>query len=108
MASTHGSLDAKERKRILDEFRNGTSRILITTDLLARGIDVQHVSIVINYDLPVNLESYLHRIGRSGRFGRKGLAINFVRDEDAKLLHEIERFYDTEIAEMPADIGGIM
>jgi superfamily II DNA/RNA helicase len=61
----------------LQEFRNGASRVLITTDLLARGIDVQHVSIVINFDLPKNLENYLHRIGRSGRFGRKGLAINF-------------------------------
>jgi superfamily II DNA/RNA helicase len=108
VASTHGSLDSAERKRILDDFRNGTCRILITTDLLARGIDVQHVSIVINYDLPSNLENYLHRIGRSGRFGRKGLAINFVRDEDARLLHEIERFYDTSIEEMPADINGIV
>ena len=108
VASTHGSLDSGERKRILDNFRNGSCRILITTDLLARGIDVQHVSIVINYDLPVNLENYLHRIGRSGRFGRKGLALNFVRDEDAKILHEIETFYETKIDEMPENITGLV
>lgn len=108
VASTHGSLDSAERKRVLDQFREGSSRVLITTDLLARGIDVQHVSIVINYDLPSNLENYLHRIGRSGRFGRKGLAINFVRNEDVTLLREIEKFYDTEIEEMPSDIGSLI
>lgn len=108
VASTHGSLDSAERKKILDGFRDGTCRILITTDLLARGIDVQHVSIVINFDLPTNLENYLHRIGRSGRFGRKGLAINFVRDEDVRTLQDIERFYDTKIEEMPADINGLV
>lgn len=78
--------------------------MLITTDLLARGIDVQHVSIVINFDLPKNLENYLHRIGRSGRFGRKGLAINFVTEEDVQLLREIERFYETSIEEMPSNL----
>jgi len=108
VASTHGSLDPAERKRILNDFRSGNCRILITTDLLARGIDVQHVSIVINYDLPTNLENYLHRIGRSGRFGRKGLAINFVRDEDARLLHEIEEFYETKIDEMPANLESLV
>lgn len=108
VASTHGSLDSQERRRILEDFRSGTTRILITTDLLARGIDVQHVSIVINFDLPANLESYLHRIGRSGRFGRKGLAINFVRDEDVALLKDIEKFYETQIDEMPHDISGLI
>lgn len=108
VASTHGSLDTTERKRVLNDFRNGSSRVLITTDLLARGIDVQHVSIVINYDLPNNLENYLHRIGRSGRFGRKGLAINFVRNEDVQLLRDIEKFYDTHIEEMPSDLGSLI
>ena len=65
------------------EFRNGNSRVLITTDLLARGIDVQSVSLVINFDMPTNFENYLHRIGRSGRFGRKGVAINFMTPNDA-------------------------
>lgn len=104
VASTHGSLDSEERRRIIQSFRDGQCRVLITTDLLARGIDVQHVSIVINYDLPSDLENYLHRIGRSGRFGRKGLAINFVRDEDVTQLRELERFYDTQVEEMPANI----
>ena len=67
------------------------SRVLITTDLLARGIDVQQVSLVINYDLPTNRENYIHRIGRGGRFGRKGVAINFVTTEDVRMLRDIER-----------------
>ena len=108
VSATHGSIDADGRKEIMNEFRSGSSRVLITTDLLARGIDVQHVSIVINYDLPKNLENYLHRIGRSGRFGRKGLAINFVTAEDVPLLREIERFYDTQIEEMPANIPDLI
>lgn len=108
VVSTHGSLDATERRRILQDFRQGNSRVLITTDLLARGIDVQHVSIVINFDLPTNLENYLHRIGRSGRFGRKGLAINLVRNEDVQVLRDIERFYDTHIEEMPSDVGALI
>ena len=107
-ASTHGSLDSEERRKILDDFRNGVTRILITTDLLSRGIDVQHVSIVINYDLPSNLESYLHRIGRSGRFGRKGVAINFVGPDDAQHLRDIEKFYNTHIEEMPSDLSSLV
>jgi ATP-dependent RNA helicase len=70
---------------------------MIVTDLWARGIDVSQVSLVINYDLPTNRENYLHRIGRSGRFGRKGVAINFVRKEDIGLLRDIEQFYATQI-----------
>ncbi len=76
-------------------------RVLITTDVLARGIDVQQVSLVINYDLPTNRENYIHRIGRSGRFGRKGVAINFVKTEDVSILRDIEQFYSTQIDEMP-------
>jgi superfamily II DNA/RNA helicase len=76
-------------------------RVLITTDVLARGIDVQQVSLVINYDLPTNRENYIHRIGRSGRFGRKGVAINFVKSEDVSILRDIEQFYSTQIDEMP-------
>ena len=75
----------------MKEFRTGSSRVLITTDLLARGIDVQQVSLVINYDLPTNRENYIHRIGRGGRFGRKGVAINFVTTEDVRMLRDIER-----------------
>jgi len=101
VSATHGSLKEQERREIIQNFREGKSRVLITTDLLARGIDVQHVSIVINYDLPKTTENYLHRIGRSGRFGRKGLAINFVTNKDIETLREIEKFYNTQIEEMP-------
>jgi translation initiation factor 4A len=80
-----------DRDIIMKEFRSGSSRVLITTDLLARGIDVQQVSLVINYDLTTNRENYIHRIGRGGRFGRKGVAINFVTTEDVRMLREIER-----------------
>ncbi|KAG2013818.1 ATP-dependent rRNA helicase RRP3, variant 2 [Coprinopsis cinerea AmutBmut pab1-1] len=76
VSSMHGEMVQKERDAIMAEFRSGTSRVLITTDVWARGIDVQQVSLVINYDLPANRENYIHRIGRSGRFGRKGVAIN--------------------------------
>jgi len=108
VSSTHGDLTSQEREVILSQFRTGSSRILITTDLLARGIDVQQVSLVINYDLPRNLENYLHRIGRSGRFGRKGVAINFVTKDDVRLLREIEQFYNTHIEEMPANIADLI
>jgi len=108
VSSTHGDLDSREREIILNEFRTGSSRVLITTDLLARGIDVQQVSLVINYDLPRNLENYIHRIGRSGRFGRKGVAINFVSKEDAATLRELEQFYNTSIEEMPANVADLI
>jgi len=108
VSSTHGDVDHKQRELILKEFRSGSSRVLITTDLLARGIDVQQVSLVINYDLPRNLENYIHRIGRSGRFGRKGVAINFVTHDDVKLLKELERFYNTQIEEMPASVADLI
>ena len=84
-------MEQKQREVLMKEFRSGSSRVLITTDLLARGIDVQQVSLVINYDLPTNRENYIHRIGRGGRFGRKGVAINFVTTEDVRMLRDIER-----------------
>ncbi|CAI5445295.1 unnamed protein product [Caenorhabditis angaria] len=104
----HGEMDQAERDAIMREFRSGSSRVLITTDILARGIDVQQVSLVINYDLPTNRENYIHRIGRSGRFGRKGVAINFVTDADARQLKEIETYYNTSIDVMPAQIADLV
>ncbi|GAM21646.1 hypothetical protein SAMD00019534_048210 [Acytostelium subglobosum LB1] len=103
VASTHG--DQKDRDGILSSFRSGICRVLITTDLLARGIDVQQVSLVINYDLPSNLENYIHRIGRSGRFGRKGVAINFILDDEQPKISELCRHYNTTIPEMPNNIS---
>merc|ERR1711912_78262 len=105
VSTMHADLDQKERDLVMREFRSGSSRVLICTDLLARGIDVQQVSLVVNYDLPKSIESYLHRIGRSGRFGRKGVAINFATSRDASRLREIERHYNTQIEELPADIA---
>jgi ATP-dependent RNA helicase len=104
VSSMHGEMPQKERDAIMSEFRTGASRVLITTDVWARGIDVQQVSLVINYDLPINRENYLHRIGRSGRFGRKGVAINFVTDEDVKILRDIEQYYATQIDELPMNV----
>jgi translation initiation factor 4A len=108
VSSMHGDLDQRERETILAEFRSGSSRVLITTDLLARGIDVQQVSLVINYDMPSNRESYIHRIGRSGRFGRKGVAVNFIVKSDVKYMRDIEQFYDTQIEEMPENIADLL
>ena len=108
VSTMHAELDQKERDLIMREFRSGSSRVLISTDLLARGIDVQQVSLVINYDLPQNMENYLHRIGRSGRFGRKGVAINFVTNNDVRAMKEIERYYHTQIEEMPMDIADMI
>lgn len=101
VSSMHGEMKQAERDTIMKEFRGGMSRVLITTDVWARGIDVQQVSLVINYDLPNNRELYIHRIGRSGRFGRKGVAINFVMNDDIRILRDIEQYYSTQIDEMP-------
>ncbi len=104
VAYIHGELSAKERKQVMEEFKSGHSRILLSTDLLSRGIDVQQLSLVINFDLPKSKETYIHRIGRSGRYGRKGVAINLVTDRDISYMKEIEEFYDTEIKEMPQNL----
>jgi len=108
ISTMHAELDQKERDLVMREFRSGSSRVLISTDLLARGIDVHQVSLVINYDLPSNMENYLHRIGRSGRFGRKGVAINFVTNNDVRTMKDIERYYHTQIEEMPMDIADMI
>ena len=101
----HGDLSQEDRNKIMTDFRNGTTRILISTDLLSRGIDVQQVSLVINYDIPHNIESYIHRIGRSGRFGRKGTSINFLTRYDIKKMKEIEEYYNTIVEELPANFS---
>jgi translation initiation factor 4A len=105
VSAMHGDMDAGDREKIMREFRSGSSRVLVTTDLLARGIDVQQVSLVINYDLPASKENYIHRCGRGARFGRKGVAISFITNDDIKSMREIESFYSTEIKEMPMDVA---
>ncbi|XP_069776175.1 eukaryotic initiation factor 4A-II-like [Narcine bancroftii] len=108
VSALHGDMEQKERDLIMREFRSGSSRVLITTDLLARGIDVQQVSLVINYDLPSNRENYIHRIGRGGRFGRKGVAINLITEEDRRTLRDIESFYNTTVDEMPMNVADLI
>lgn len=108
VSALHGDMSQQDRELIMKEFRSGSSRVLITTDLLARGIDVQQVSLVINYDLPSSKENYIHRIGRGGRFGRKGTAINFVTNDDIEMLRSIESFYNTHVEEMPANIADLI
>jgi superfamily II DNA/RNA helicase len=99
----HGRMGEDERKQTFSEFKSGSCRVLITSDLFARGIDVQQVSIVINFDIPKSEHTYLHRIGRSGRWGRKGIAINFTSKHDIQRLKKFEEYYQTSIVEMPAN-----
>jgi translation initiation factor 4A len=101
----HSSMDRSERDDSFVKFRTGQCRVLISSDLTARGIDVQQVSTVINFDLPKCVHTYLHRIGRSGRWGRKGVGINFVTRRDMYKLNEIRRHYNIPIDEMPADLN---
>ena len=108
VSAMHGDMPQKEREAIMGEFRSGASRVLVTTDLWGRGIDVQQVSLVINYDLPNSRELYIHRIGRSGRFGRKGVAINMATDEDIPILRDLEQYYSTTIDEMPHSVGDLV
>ena len=88
-------------------FRTGENRVLISSNVTARGIDIQQVSVVINFDLPKCIHTYLHRIGRSGRWGRKGVGINFITRRDVQKLKEIEMHYACEIQEMPSDIDSL-
>jgi translation initiation factor 4A len=100
----HGDMDEAERKVRMDNFIAGTSRVLIATDMLARGIDIQQISTVINYELPDDDANYIHRIGRTGRYGRKGVSINLVTDKDIHRQKQIETFYKTTIKDLPADL----
>ena len=103
VAQIHSGMDKEDRTKSYKEFRSGTTRVLISSNVTARGIDVQQVSTVINFDLPKCVHTYLHRIGRSGRWGRKGVGINFITRRDARKLKEIETHYATQITEMPLD-----
>ena len=102
----HSSMEKSERHDIFNLFRNGDARVLISSDITARGIDVQQVSTVVNFDVPRNVHTYLHRIGRGGRWGRKGFAINFVTQQDVADIRNIETHYDIHINELPADYNG--
>eukprot|EP00429_Kryptoperidinium_foliaceum_P074377 CAMPEP_0176212346 /NCGR_PEP_ID=MMETSP0121_2-20121125/15107_1 /TAXON_ID=160619 /ORGANISM="Kryptoperidinium foliaceum, Strain CCMP 1326" /LENGTH=308 /DNA_ID=CAMNT_0017551397 /DNA_START=13 /DNA_END=939 /DNA_ORIENTATION=+ len=108
IASIHGDMVQKDRDSIMEDFRVGRVRQLIATDLIGRGVDVSQVSLVINYDLPTNREFYIHRIGRSGRFGRRGVAINFVKEDEVGVMKGIEKFYGIRVTEMPANIADLV
>ena len=99
----HSSMKSSEREQAMNDFKKGLYRILISSNVTARGIDVQQVSIVINFDIPRCVHNYLHRIGRSGRWGRKGMAINFITKEDVSTLKRIESHYKSNITELPSN-----
>jgi len=100
----HRDMSSLDRQKIMENFRAGETRILVSTDLLSRGIDIQQISIVVNYDIPKNKACYLHRIGRSGRFGKKGVAINLMSRYEEKTLNDIEYHYKITIPELPPNI----
>ena len=107
VAVINGSMTSEERENVMKRFRQGDCRVLIATDIISRGIDVQQVNVVINYDIPRidNKESYLHRIGRSGRYGRKGLAINFVTKKSENALNTIYRYYNIKKEALPQNVS---
>lgn len=107
LSCIHGEMDVEERKRRMMNFRTGAVRVLISTDLLARGIDVQQVSLVINYELPVQKENYIHRIGRAGRFGRKGVTINLICPEEKKAVSDIQEHWGINLETLPDRIDQI-
>ena len=100
-----GSMQQEDRNSVIKQFRSGSARVLITTALLARGFDVQQVSLVINFDLPKDKENYIHQVGRTSRFGRRGVVINLVTKDEYKYLQEIEKFYNTQVEELPNDLS---
>ena len=107
ITTIHGKMSQTERNDIIQEFRDGKTRLLLTTDLLARGIDVPQVNLVICYDLPLDKETYIHRIGRCGRFGKKGVSISFIKmtdPYDTKLLSRMKHSYNIDINEIPDNI----
>ena len=99
----HSNMERSERERVFKEFRIGAARVLISSNVTSRGIDIQQVSVVINFDLPKDTHNYLHRIGRSGRWGRKGTGINFITRRDVQKMKEIEQYYSTQIEELPSN-----
>jgi translation initiation factor 4A len=103
----HGDMEVKDRMERMTAFRKGDTRVLISTDLLARGIDVQQVSLVINYELPSQIDNYIHRIGRSGRYGRKGTAINLLCNDDMRSMAELEKYFKITVGQLPQDLSAL-
>lgn len=103
ISSIHGDLTKNEREEIMENFKENKSRVLVTSDLISRGIDIHHINLVINYDMPSDKEVYLHRIGRCGRYGRKGIAINFIKQSELYIIKIIEGYYNITISELSED-----
>jgi translation initiation factor 4A len=104
VCSIHSSMDKQERDASLLSFRSGTYRLLVSSNITSRGIDIQQLGCVINFDIPKCVHNYLHRIGRSGRWGRKGMAINFITKRDVYIMKNIEDHYKIEIEELPLNM----
>merc|ERR1719329_2044911 len=101
----HSGLSQEDRIDRYKQFKNFQKRIMVSTDLFGRGIDIERVNIVINYDMPDDSDSYLHRVGRAGRFGTKGLALSFVgNDEEEDIMKKVQARFEVNIEEMPAQI----
>jgi hypothetical protein len=103
----HGDMEPRDRMERMVDFSKGTARILISTDLLARGIDVQQVSLVINYEVPTQMDNYIHRIGRSGRYGRKGTAINLLCGSEVSMMDELKSHYSITVDNLPEDLSSL-
>ena len=108
VTAIHSSMDKQARTESYKDFKSGKSRVLVSSNVTARGIDIQQVSIVINFDVPKCVHTYLHRIGRSGRWGRKGIGINFVTKRDFRYIKNIEQHYNTQIKEFPSNYRDII
>lgn len=104
----HGELEKPERTRRMKQFIAGQTRVMIATDIIARGIDVQQISLVINYELPTNRENYVHRIGRAGRYGRKGTTINLLLPEEESMMTDICEHYTMKVTNLPEDISKLL
>ena len=104
----HGDMMQKERDDVMKEFRSGKTRILVTTDILSRGIDIQQISLVINYDMPLSPQTYLHRIGRGSRYGRRSTTINFVIKRENNILNHIRKLYNTKIIQLPSNVSELL
>jgi len=101
----HRNMSKEQRHESFMDFKNGKSRVLISTNITSRGIDIQQVSVVINFDVPSCVDSYLHRIGRSGRWGRKGVGINFITERDVDHLRNVEKHYKCDIKQLPSELN---
>jgi translation initiation factor 4A len=104
----HGELEKPERTRRMKQFIEGSTRVMVATDIIARGIDVQQISLVINYELPTNRENYVHRIGRAGRFGRKGTTINMLLPEEEDMMKDISEHYAMKVLPLPDSISNLV